>query len=86
MSASEQMDARGEQYNTTFHATRAYVRVACTMQDAVRSRSIISGSLCSLFIGFTAVKNTVCLSLLEFCPPAINPEFVMECQLTAHPV
>ena len=26
MSASEQMDARGEQYNSTFHATRAYVR------------------------------------------------------------
>ena len=33
-----------------------------------------------------AVKNTVCLSLLEFCPPAINPEFVMECKLTAHPI
>ena len=28
MSASEQMDARVEQYNTTFHATRAYIRVA----------------------------------------------------------
>ena len=27
------------------------------------------------------MKNTVCL-LLEFCPPAINPEFVMECTLT----
>ena len=26
MSASEQMDARGEQHNTTFHATRACVR------------------------------------------------------------
>ena len=32
-------------------------------------------------MGFTAVKNTVCLSLLQFCPPAINPEFVMECKL-----
>ena len=39
----------------------------------------MGGSLCSLFIGFTAVKNIVCLSLLEFCPPGINPEFVMEC-------
>ena len=26
MSACEQMDARFEQYNTTFHATRAFVR------------------------------------------------------------
>ena len=23
---------------------------------------------------------------LEFCPFAINPEFVMECKLTAHPI
>ena len=35
-------------------------------------------------MGFTAVKNTVCLSLLEFCPPAINPEFLIECTLTLH--
>ena len=35
---------------------------------------------------FTAVKNTVCLFLLEFCLPAINPELVMECKLTAHPI
>ena len=26
MSAGEQMDARVEQFNTTFHATRAYIR------------------------------------------------------------
>ena len=44
------------------------------------------GSLCSLSMGFTAVKTTVCLSLLEFCPPGINPEFVMECKLIAHPI
>ena len=31
------------------------------------------------------VKNTVCLSLPKFCPPGINPEFVMECKLFAHP-
>ena len=37
-------------------------------------------------MGFTAVQNIVCLSLLEFCLPAINPEFVMECTLTAHPM
>ena len=42
-------------------------------------------SLLSLFMGFTAVKNTVFLSLHKICPPAINPEFVMECKLTAHP-
>ena len=44
-------------------------------------KSISYGSLCSLFIRFTAVKNTVCLSLLKFCPPSIDPEFVMECKL-----
>ena len=48
------------------------------------SRSITSGSLRSLFTGSTAVKNTVCL-LLKFCLPGINPEFVMECKLIAHP-
>ena len=36
-------------------------------------------------MGFTAVKNTVCHSLLEFCPPGIKAEFVMECTLTARP-
>ena len=49
-------------------------------------KSISYGSLCSLFIGFTEEKNTVCLSLLKLCPPGINPEFVMECTLTAHPM
>ena len=44
------------------------------------------GSWRFLCMGFTAVKNTVCLSLQEFCPPAINREFVMECKLTAHPM
>ena len=40
----------------------------------------------SLSMGFTSVKKTVCHSRLEFCPPAINPEFVMECKLIAHPI
>ena len=44
------------------------------------------GQIKLLRMGFTAVKNTVCLSLLEFCPPAIHREFVMECKLTAHPI
>ena len=48
-------------------------------------KSSMYGSLCSLSMGFTAVKNVVCLSLLEFCPPGNNPEFVMECKLIAHP-
>ena len=57
------------------------------LYDARRGlvKSSSCGSLWSFFMGFTAVKNTVCLSLLEFCPPAINPKFVMECTLTAHP-
>ena len=46
---------------------------------------MFSGSLCSLFIGCTDVKNTVCL-LLKFCRPGINPEFMMECKLIAHPM
>ena len=32
-----------------------------------------------------AVKSTVCLSLLEFCPHGMNLEFTMECKLIAHP-
>ena len=55
------------------------------LYDARRGlvKSSLYGSLSSLFMGFTAIENTVCLSLPEFCPPAINPEFVMECKLTA---
>ena len=49
------------------------------------SRSILFGSLCSFFVGSTDMKNTVCL-LLKFCPPDINPEFMMECKLIAHPM
>ena len=49
-------------------------------------KSSLYGALCSLTMGFTAVKNTVCLSLLKLCPPGINPEFVMECKLIAHPL
>ena len=56
----------------------------CTMQDVVRPGQLLFGSLCSLFIGSTDVKNTVCL-LLKICPPGTNPEFVMECKLKAHP-
>ena len=58
----------------------------CTMQDVVRSRQAYTDLLCCLSMGFTAVKNTVCLSLPKFCPPGINPEFVMECNLVAHPI
>ena len=57
---------------------------ACIVQDAVLSKSIVSGSLCSLSIGSTGRKNLVCL-LVKFCPPSINPELMMECKLIAHP-
>ena len=56
--------------------------VYCARRGA--SKSIVSGSLCSLSIGFTGRKNTVCL-LLKFCPPGINPELMMECKLIVHP-
>ena len=58
------------------------------LYDARRGlvKSSSCGSLWSLSMGFTAVKNTVCLSLPKFCPPSINPEFMMECKLTAHPM
>ena len=55
-----------------------------SVQHAVKSS--LYGSLWSLFMGFRAVKNTVCLSLPEFCPPGINPEFVMESKLIPHPI
>ena len=48
-------------------------------------RLISSGSLCSLFIGSTDAKNTVCL-WLKFCPPGIDLEFTTECKLIAHPM
>ena len=48
------------------------------------SKSIFSGSLCSLSIGSTGRKNTVC-RLLKFWPPGTNPELMMECKLIAHP-
>ena len=39
---------------------------------------------CVLSTGSTSRKNTVCL-LLKFCPPGINPELMIECELFAHP-
>ena len=48
------------------------------------SRSILSRSLYSLFIGCTEVKDAVC-RLLKICPPGVNPELMMECKLIAHP-
>ena len=47
-------------------------------------KSVVSGSLCSLSIGSTGRKNTVC-RLLKFWPPGINPELMMESKLIAHP-
>ena len=49
-------------------------------------KSSLHGSLYSLSMGFTAVKNTVCLSLLKICPPGIKAEFVMACKLIAHQI
>ena len=63
------------------HRILSFFHVFCLYHAKRGSfRSILFGSLCSLFIGSTDVKNTVCL-LLKFCPPGINPEFVMECKL-----
>ena len=57
---------------------------ACIVQDAVLPSRSCQDPYGSLFIGPTDVKNTVCL-LLKFCPPGINPELMMECNLIAHP-
>ena len=46
---------------------------------------MLFGSLCSLSMGFTDVKSTVCLYLFKFRLPGINPEFVVECTLIGHP-
>ena len=48
------------------------------------SRSIVSGSLCSLSIGSTGRKNTV-YRLLKFWLPDINLELMIEFKLIAHP-
>ena len=61
-----------------FHALCMY----CARRGA--SKSIASGSLCSLSTGSTGTKNTVCL-FLKFCLPGVNPELMMECTLIAHP-
>ena len=63
--------------------------VSSTLFSLYRARrgafkSITSGSLCSLFIGSTAVKNTVWF-LLKICPPGISPGFMMECKQIANP-
>ena len=42
MSASEQMDARVEQYNTTFHATRACSGVALFRPDSKARSKLVS--------------------------------------------
>ena len=42
MSASEQMDARFEQHNNTFHATRAFVRVALFHPDTNARSKLVS--------------------------------------------
>ena len=59
---------------------------ACTMQDVVWSSQACTDLCVPCPIGFSAVRHTVCLSLLGFCPPGIHPEFVMECKLIAHPI
>ena len=47
------------------------------------SRPMLFGSLCYLFTRSTDVMNTVCF-LLNFCPPGINTEFMMECKNWLH--
>ena len=64
----------------------AFCTFACEMQDVVWSNQALSGLDDSYAWDLRPVKNTVCLSLLEFCPPGVNPEFVMECKLIAHPI
>ena len=57
---------------------------ACIVQDAVLPSRSYQDPCVLYSIGFTSRKNTVCL-LLNFCPPGINPELMMECKLIAHP-
>ena len=49
-----------------------------------RFMHVLCKTRCSLFKGFTSLKDTVC-RLLNFWPPGINPESMMECKLTALP-
>ena len=74
-------------YVDPLHCVLMYFQLFCLYHARRRaSRSMLFGSLCSLFIGSTDVKNTVCLSLPKFCPSGINSEFVMECKLIANPM
>ena len=56
-----------------------------TVQDAVLSDRLYQDLCILCSIGSTVVNNTVCI-LLKFWPPGINPEFMMECKLIAHPM
>ena len=73
--------------STQYTVFRCFFHAVCRYRARRAAfRSMLFGSLCSLFIGSTDVKNTVCLSLPKICPPGINPEFMMECKLIAHPM
>ena len=48
------------------------------------SKSTVSRSLCSSYMGSTSRKDTVC-RLLNFCPPGINPELMMGWKLITQP-
>ena len=71
--------------STQYTVFSCFFNVLCTYcARRGASKSIVSGSLCSLSIRPTSRKSTVC-QLLKFCPPSINPELMMECKLIAHP-
>ena len=59
---------------------------ACTKQDAVQSKSIYM-RIFLFFVHGIHRREEYRLSVAEkICPPATNPEFVMECKLIAHPM
>ena len=54
----------------------------CTMQDVVRSNQ----ALADLSDPYSWDSQSVFPCLNKFWPPGINPEFVIECKLMAHPM
>ena len=66
-------------FSCFFHALCMY----CARRGA--SRSIISGSLCS-FVHRIHRREEYRLSFAQILTSGINPEFMMECKLIAHPM
>ena len=65
---------------------RVLVSFPLFLHDAGRFGQVKLARIFVFFVHGIHSRKEYCLSLLEICPPNINPEFVMECELIAHPI